>query len=185
MKPTIFTAAVLLVTASAIAAPSPAPATKPASTGGLPLGKHDANAPIQVSADQFSADLNAKSGTYSGNVIVTQGDMRLRANTVRINTTNNKPDKIVANGNVVFDSATSGSATGDNAVYEVAPRLITFTGRVILTKGKDVMRGSTLTVNLVTGKAVLNAVGSKTTGGRVQGIFTPPPQSNSGGKTNP
>jgi len=176
MKP-LLPALLLLIASTAIAAPAP--------SGGVSLGKHDTDAPIQVSADQFSADMNAKSGTYSGNVIVTQGDMRLRANTVRINVVGNKPDRIVANGSVVFDSASSGTATGDTAVYEVAPRLINFTGRVVLTKGKNVMRGTNLRVNLVTGQATLNAAGSKSSGGRVQGIFTPPPQTNSGGQTKP
>jgi lipopolysaccharide export system protein LptA len=143
------------------------------------LGKHNTDAPINVSADQFTADMSSKAGTYSGNVIVTQGDFRLRANTVRVNVVGSKPDKIVANGSVVFDS-TSGTATGDNAVYDVAPRFITFTGKVVLTKDKNVMRGTNLRVNLVTGQATLNAVGSTLTHGRVQGIFTPPPQTSGG-----
>ncbi|HEY1710076.1 MAG TPA: lipopolysaccharide transport periplasmic protein LptA [Rhizomicrobium sp.] len=142
------------------------------------LGKHDTNAPIQVSADQFNADMNAKSGVYTGNVIVTQGDFNLRSNTVRIHVIGSKPDKIFANGSVVFTSSTQGTATGDAAVYDVAPRLITFTGRVVLTKEKNVMRGTSLRVNLATGQATLNAAGSTQSKGRVQGIFTPPPQSN-------
>ena len=52
--------------------------------------------------------------------------------------------------------------------------LITLTGHVILTKEKNVMRGTTLTVNLATGEAQLGAKGAP--GGRVQGLFTPPPQ---------
>ena len=75
------------------------------------LGKHDTNAPIQVSADQFNADMNAKSGVYTGNVIVVQGDFNLRANTVRIHVVGSKPDKLFANGSVVFSSASSGTAT--------------------------------------------------------------------------
>jgi lipopolysaccharide export system protein LptA len=167
MKPLLVAAFVLLA-----AAPAAAQITN--------LGKHNTNAPINVSADQFNADMNSKAGTYSGNVIVTQGDIRLRANTVRVNIVGNKPDKIVANGNVVFDSATSGTATGDNAVYDVGPRFITFTGKVVLAKDKNVMRGTNLRVNLVTGQATLNAKGSTTTGGRVQGSFTPPPQTSGG-----
>ncbi|HEX2592080.1 MAG TPA: lipopolysaccharide transport periplasmic protein LptA [Rhizomicrobium sp.] len=153
---------------------------------GVNLGKHNTNAPINVSADRFDADQNSKSGTYSGNVIVTQGDMHIRANTMRINVVGNKPDKIVANGNVVFTSATSGTATGDNAVYDVGPRFVTFTGKVVLTKDKNVMRGNNLRINLVTGKASLTAVGSTTSGGRVQAIFSAPPQSTSNpGSTSP
>jgi len=139
---------------------------------GLGLSKKDADAPIQVSADRFDADLNAKSGTYSGNVTVVQGAMRLRADKVRVTTVTNKPDKIYANGNVVFD-APSGSAKGDAGVYDVNPRLITLTGRVILIKEKNVMRGTQLVVNLVTGEAQLGAKGMA--GGRVQGLFVPPP----------
>jgi lipopolysaccharide export system protein LptA len=155
-----------------------------AHAAGLNMGHHNTDAPIQVSADQFSADMNSKSGTYTGNVIVTQGDFKLRANTVRVNIVGSKPDKIIANGNVVFSSS-SGIATGDTGVYDVAPRLITFTGRVVLTKDKNVMRGTNLRINLVTGQATLNAANSTLGGGRVQGIFTPPPQSNSGTKTTP
>jgi lipopolysaccharide export system protein LptA len=138
------------------------------------LSKHDTNAPIEVSANSFEADMNAKTGTYVGNVIVKQGNIKLRADRVRVNVIGGKPDQIVATGNVVFD-APSGNAQGDTGVYDVRPRLITLTGKVILTKAKNVMRGSKLVVNLVTGMAQLGSGG--TTGGRVQGLFTPPPQS--------
>jgi lipopolysaccharide export system protein LptA len=143
---------------------------------------HDANAPINISADKFLADSNAKTGTWSGNVLVVQGDMRMRANTVRLNVVGkeNKPDKIFANGSVVVDSPTSGTVTGDNGVYDVMARTVTMTGKVVLTREKNVMRGSQLTVNLETGLATLGS-GAKapgtSSGGRVQGIFTPPPSS--------
>src|SRR4029079_10705455 len=80
----------------------PAPLARAA---GVNMGHHNTDAPIQVSADQFTADMNSKSGTYSGNVIVTQGDFKLHANTVRVNVVGSKPDKIIANGNVVFSSS--------------------------------------------------------------------------------
>jgi len=147
-----------------------------------PTSKHDANAPINVSADKFLADSNSKTGTWSGNVVVVQGDMRMRANSVRLNVVgkDNKPDKIFATGNVVVDSPNSGTVTGDNGVYDVVARTVTMTGKVVLTRQKDVMRGSQLTVNLETGVATLGG-GAKApgaaAGGRVQGIFTPPSSS--------
>ena len=145
-------------------------------------GKHDANAPINVSADKFQADSNAKTGTWTGNVLVVQGDMRMRANSVRLNVVgkDNKPDKILASGNVVVDSPNSGTVTGDNGVYDVVARTVTMTGKVVLTRQKDVMRGSQLTVNLETGVATLGSgarAPGTTSGGRVQGIFTPPSSS--------
>ncbi|MBV9332333.1 MAG: lipopolysaccharide transport periplasmic protein LptA [Alphaproteobacteria bacterium] len=162
------TPASLVVIATLVAALLPAAAQQ----SPLGLGKHDANAPIEVSANSFEADMNAKTGTYVGNVIVKQGDIRMRADRVRVNVIGGKPDKIVATGSVVLD-APSGSAQGDTGVYDVRPRLVTLTGRVVLTKAKNVMRGSRLVVNLVTGQAQLGAGG--TTGGRVQGLFSPPP----------
>ena len=155
------------------AAPAPKAAKAPIT------GQRDSNAPINISSDSFQADLNAKSGTYSGNVVVVQGDTKLRANQVRILTVNGKADKITASGNVVVDSPASGTATGDNGVYSVGPRNVVMTGNVVLKKGKDVMRGCQLTVNMNTGQAVLGscgkgqATGTATSGGRVQGVFTP------------
>jgi len=151
-----------------------------------PVVHRDANQPIAISADRFVAEKNPAAsggitGTYSGNVIITQGDIRMRANSVRINVASGKPQKIYADGNVVVDSA-SGTASGDTGIYDVAPRLVTLTGHVVLTKEKNVMRGQQLTVNLVTGVAQLGAGSgvAGTHGGRVQGLFTPPPQT--GGK---
>lgn len=144
-----------------------------AETTPLDFGKHRADEPIKVSADAFVADIKGKTGTYTGNVIVSQGDMRLRADKVRVNVVGNKPDKIEASGHVVFDSP-SGSAQGDTGIYDVGPRTITLNGRVVLAKDKNVMRGTLLVVNLVTGAATLQSKGAN--GGRVQGLFTPPPQ---------
>ena len=137
------------------------------------IGMKNPNAPIEVSADNFDADANTKTAVYSGNVVVRQGDVRMRANTVRVNVVEGKPSKIFAKGHVVVD-APSGTATGDDGVYDVNPRLVTLTGHVVLLRDKNVMRGSLLTVNLITGIATLD--GGKQQGGRVQGLFTPESQ---------
>jgi lipopolysaccharide export system protein LptA len=139
-------------------------------------GQHDSNAPINISSDNFQADLNGKTGTWTGNVLVVQGDMKMRANSVHMTTVNGKTDKVFASGNVVVDSPTSGTATGDNGVYSVVPRTVLMTGNVVLKKGKDVMRGTQVTVNLATGQMVMTAGGAKTPnnpGGRVQSVFLP------------
>jgi lipopolysaccharide export system protein LptA len=168
MKNVLVLLSILAAAQAAHAAPAPKPIT----------GNHDNNAPINIAADNFQADLNAKSGLYSGNVVVVQGDTKLRANQVHVLTVNGKADKITASGNVVVDSPTSGIATGENGVYSVGPRVVVMTGNVVLKKGKDVMRGAQLTVNLATGQATLGG-GVKATGnsgGRVQGVFTPSSQ---------
>ena len=179
----------LAATTSAAPAPQGSPTGSSSSPTASPLlSKHDANAPIIFSADKFVADNSAKTGTWTGNVVVIQSDMRMRANSVRLNVTGkeSKPDKIFASGAVVVDSPNSGTVTGDDGVYDVVAHTVTMTGKqVVLTKEKDVMRGTMLTVNLDTGKAVLGAGKApgqpnapESTGGRVQGIFTPPPSNN-------
>jgi lipopolysaccharide export system protein LptA len=130
---------------------------------------------ITVNSDKFTADLNAKTGTYSGNVVVTQCDTKLRADTMRISTINNQADKVNASGNVVVDSPKSGTATGQTGVYDVPKKIVTLNGNVVLKKGKDVMRGPQLIVNLATGQANLGSGGATpgTSGGRVQAVFAP------------
>lgn len=153
---------------SALEAQTAKPAAKPAAASRN-------NCEINVASDKFIADLNAKTGTYSGNVIVTQCDTKLRADTVRISTLNNQADKVSATGNVVVDSPKSGTATGQTGVYDVPRRIVTMNGNVVLKKDKNVMRGQQLTVNLATGQASLGGgVKSQAApGGRVQSVFTP------------
>jgi lipopolysaccharide export system protein LptA len=159
-------------------APQAAPKAKPI------LGNRNNNQPINVAADKFIADANAKTGTWVGNAVVTQGDMRMRADSVRVDVVgnDNRPDKIVATGHVVVDSPASGTMTGDAGVYVVAARTVTMTGKVVLTSSKGAtMRGTPLVVNLETGVATLGGRPSGTlpgqqatqNGGRVQGVFTP------------
>ena len=133
----------------------------------------NSNAPINVSSDTFEGNFQTKVGTYSGNVVVTQGDDKLRADTVRVDVVAGKPNRFEATGHVVFVSA-SGTATGDNGVYDLGPRTITLTGHVVLTKDKDVMRGTSLIVDMNTGQSRLTAQGTQ--GNRVQGLFVQQPQ---------
>ena len=156
-------------------------AQTPAKPTAKPAAKR-ADAPINIDSDSFQADLNGKTGTWRGNVVVTQGDMKLRANSVRVSTVDGKADKVNATGNVVVDSPASGTATGENGVYDVPRKIVTMNGNVVLKKGKDVMRGSQLSVNLVTGQATLGGgvKSQNSPGGRVQAIFSP----NSGAPRN-
>jgi lipopolysaccharide export system protein LptA len=148
--------------------------------GGI-LGKHDTDKPVNIEANKSEYDDKAKTVTYSGNVVVAQGAIRLRADTLKAEQTNNR---ILANGKVVVTSPTSGTVTGNNAIYDLTRKLVTLSGNVVLNKpGQMTMTGSLLTVNMVTGLAQLGAApvaGSATTApaagtpsGRVQGVFTP------------
>jgi lipopolysaccharide export system protein LptA len=139
----------------------------------LPAGASiDANQPIAVNADSFLADLNGETGLYTGNVIVTQGAIRLHADRVKVSAPGGKASRVEADGHVVVDTP-SGQAVGDAGVYEVAEQVLRLNGNVVLTKDANVMRGSTLEVSMATGTARLTAGTSGQSKGRVQGLFVP------------
>jgi lipopolysaccharide export system protein LptA len=153
-------------------APQQVQTTHPAKSGGTAnFATSKCKGVTNVASDSFEGDFQTKVGTYIGNVIVTQADCKLRADRVIAEATTGKDiDRLTANGNVVFDS-TSGTAIGDHGVYLLTPKTITLTGKVILTKGKDVMRGTLLVVDMNSGLAHLTAKGMQ--GGRVQSTLVP------------
>jgi lipopolysaccharide export system protein LptA len=145
--------------------------TQPAKGSGLDFTSGKCKGATNIASDSFEGDFQTKVGIYSGNVIVTQADCKLRADKVVAEASTGKDiNRLTASGNVVFDSS-SGTAIGDNGVYELGPKTITLTGKVVLTKGKNVMRGTLLVVNLNTGLAHLTAKGMA--GGRVQSTLVP------------
>jgi lipopolysaccharide export system protein LptA len=148
------------------------------------LGKHDADKPVNISADAMQANIKGKTVTYTGNVKGVQGDIILRADKMTLDDPHNK---IYANGKVLVDSPSTGTVTGDNGIYDLAKKLVTLSGHVVLHKqGQATMSGSLLTVNMVTGIASLGAGPVAATanqaaapaapGGRVTRVITPKSQ---------
>ena len=167
----------LMLTAAGLGA-----AAAPSAVTTLGLGSTQ---PIAVNADSFLADLNNNTGTYKGNVIVTQGEVRLHADEVTVHAPGGRASRMEANGHVVVDSP-SGQAVGDSGVYDVPEQTIRLTGNVVLTKDANVMRGNALEVSMATGLARLTANPAGATpgqpAGRVQGLFIPAPNA---GKASP
>jgi lipopolysaccharide export system protein LptA len=160
-----------LALAPALALPADRGAAAPSSSAALGLS---GDKPIAVNADSFSADLNAETGTYTGNVIVTQGDVRLHADEITVAAPGGRASRMQARGHVVVDSP-SGEALGDTGDYDVAGQVLHLTGHVVLTKDQNVMRGSALVVSMATGEARLTA-GAGAPGepqGRVEALFVP------------
>ena len=142
------------------------------------------NCDVVVEADKFIADDASKTGTWTGNVVVTQCDMKMHADSIRANAVANQADKITAKGHIVVVSEKAGIASGDDGIYDVPKKLITLTGHVILKHDKSVMSGSHLTYNLATGIAQVDAApsaaaGAGTGNGRVRAVLSaPPPKGN-------
>jgi lipopolysaccharide export system protein LptA len=149
-----------------------------------PLGLN-AHEPIAVNADSFFADLSGDTGTYTGNVIVVQGNVKLHADEVKVLAPGGKASRMEAEGHVVVDSP-SGQAIGDTGVYDVPEQILRLTGHVVLTKDQNVMRGTALEYSMATGLAKMtageapvqtvapgNALPPPAKPGRVQGLFYP------------
>jgi len=142
------------------------------------LKGHDSKAPIDLSADRAEAQDRADRAIFSGNVVVRQGDLTLR--TARLTLAYASQDgidinRIDASGGVTVVSP-SEIARGDFAVYDLNEGLITMVGNVRLEREGSFLSGGRLTIDLDTGRAVMDGGlrGVNQGGGRVSGRFTVP-----------
>lgn len=149
-------------------------------SGTSPLKGHDIDQPIEIDADR--SELNSQEGTvlFSGNVIVTQGEMTLKSAEITIyylNEGTGDPQiiRIDALKDVILTSKGE-IVTGKWGVYDAPKRLITLGGGVKLTRGDAAVEGELLQLNLVSGITTLDsATLSGTQEGRVKGRFLAPP----------
>lgn len=151
---------------------------------------HDSDAPVNVSADHGELLGRQDRATLAGNVIITQGDLSLRADRTTLAFSseggNFKIHRLDAVGGVHVTRGNQ-SASGDVAVYDFDRRIITLVGGVVLQRGNDLLRGGRLVIDLNSGVSSLDGhAGGSTSalgtpgattvgkGGRVSGTFTVP-----------
>ena len=79
--------------------------------------------------------------------------------------------KIEAEGGVFFATPLE-TAQGDKGFYNVDTNTIDLLGNVLLTRDKNVLKGTRLTYNLQTGRSILTG-GAAAGSGRVRGLFLP------------
>jgi lipopolysaccharide export system protein LptA len=153
---------------------------------------HDSNAPVNVTADRIEVQDRDNRAVFTGNVDVTQADLRVRAARVTVNYINTTPkpgagkgasgslqiQRMIASGSVYVTRGTQ-SARGDAAVYDVTQRIITMAGNVTLNQNGSVLSGGRAVMNLATGTSTVDgrsagasAIGQGAKGGRVSGTFT-------------
>ena len=137
--------------------------------------------------------------TFSGNVHVTQGDTEMHSKVLVVYYVDpNKPApvpastmktapggaapgtgeqqirRIEATGGVLVTQKGQ-NAAGESGIFDMQSNTVTLNGNVVVTRGKDVVRGQRLVVDLNTGV-------SRIDGGRVDALFGSPPPPN--GETN-
>ena len=143
------------------------------------LKNHDSNAPVDFAADRIELQDRADRAVLTGNVDITQGDMRLRAGRVTIAYTSADHTEVTrmdASGGVTLTTS-SEMARSQFAIYDLRSRLVTMIGGVSISRaGKGETRGNRLVLNMNSGFATLDGGSAGGGGGRVTGRFTPPPR---------
>jgi lipopolysaccharide export system protein LptA len=153
--------------------------------------RHDSSAPIDFGADHIELQDKSGRGILSGNVKVRQAEMTLDSARMIVTYTGQVVDgsqqvsRLDAAGNVVVTRPDQ-SARGQYAVYDLNKHIITMLGGVTLIQNANRVNGGRLTINMDTGRAVIDgsSVGSpaggaggnvtSAPGGRVTGRFSVP-----------
>lgn len=132
-------------------------------SGGL---RQDTSAPVEVEADRLTVDQTAGTATFTGNVRVRQGEMRITSAEAVLDYAEGgqEVERVVMTGRVVMTNGAE-VAEGNDAVYTIATGEVVMTGDVLLTQGGSTINGEELTVDLDTGLGVMT--------GRVQTVFVP------------
>ncbi len=81
--------------------------------------------------------------------------------------------KIEAKGDVVITSDKDQTTTSDWALYDLPSQLVTVGGNVVLTQGKNVLKGDRLVIDLKTGESRFENSGNAAAGGRIRALFMP------------
>ena len=152
---------------------------------------HNSNAPIDFGADHIELQDKANRAILSGNVAVKQAEMTLNSARMTVAYTgqviggNPQVSRLDASGGVIVKRPDQ-TARSRYGVYDLNRRVITMLGAVTLTQGGNTVNGGRLTINLDTGRAVIDGssvaggAGSggggvaQAPGGRVTGTFSVP-----------
>ncbi|MCL6282264.1 lipopolysaccharide transport periplasmic protein LptA [Ruegeria sp. 2012CJ41-6] len=128
--------------------------------------KADPSLPVEVTADNLDVNQEDGSAEFTGNVFISQGEMKLSAKRVLVIYEKEKSgiQRMEATGDVVLVSGPD-AAQADRADYTIETGVIVMTGDVLLTQGQNTVTSNEMVVNLVTGTAQM--------AGRVKTILKP------------
>ncbi len=154
-----------------------APAVKPAQAAqGIAFGasfKTDPGAPVAIDAVRLDVDDTTKHAVFTGDVHAVQGDFVIRA--AELTTTYSgsaalngagtaantaggaQLTHIRAKTKVQITSKDGQTATGDWADFDPKANTAVMGGDVVMTQGKNVVRGTKLTIDMTSGEATINS----------------------------
>ena len=117
----------------------------------------DASAPIEISADSLSVDQDTGKATFSGNVVIGQGALRLSAGEVEVIYAEGSGQiaSLKAKGGATFVTETE-AAEAETADYDLETGSLILIGDVLLTQGSSAISAERMSINLNTGDAELS-----------------------------
>jgi lipopolysaccharide export system protein LptA len=142
--------------------------------------RHNSDAPIDFGADHIELQDKANRAVLSGSVAVRQAEMTLNAARMTVNYTgqviggNPQVSRLDAAGGVTVRRPEQ-TARSQYAVYDLNRRVITMVGGVTLNQGGNTVSGGRLTINLDSGRAVIDGSGVASGGGSGAGATTTAP----------
>jgi lipopolysaccharide export system protein LptA len=132
--------------------------------------------PVHIEAASLEVRDKERMATFSGNVLVVQGDTKLRCKVLVVHYDNNQPramkaatpgaggsqqiSRLEAKGGVVVTQQEQ-TATGDSGLFDMKANTITLLGNVTVSQGGNVVRGERLVVDMTTGVSTVDAGNSR------------------------
>jgi lipopolysaccharide export system protein LptA len=149
--------------------------------GAQAIAGFNSNQPVNYAANRIELQDRQNRVVLSGNVEITQGDLRLTADRTIVSYTRNgglEIQRIDATGGVTVNRGNQ-TARGATGVYDFNERVIVLSGGVSLRRDGDTLNGGRLTYDLDSGLATVDGRGGTTAApgaqsGRVTGTFTVP-----------
>lgn len=137
----------------------------------------NSNQPVDYAADRIELQDRQNRVVLSGDVVISQGDLRLTAARTTVSYTDAgtlRIQRIDATGGVTVNRGNE-SARGAAGVYDFNRRVIVLSGGVALRRGTDTLNGGRLTMDLNSGLSSVDGTGATgPQGGRVTGSFSVP-----------
>jgi lipopolysaccharide export system protein LptA len=154
--------------------------------------------PVRIEAATLEVREREKHATFSGNVKVVQGDTTLRCKSLVVfyeqkgapgdmKTTSlgtggqQQISRLEARGGVTVTQKDQ-TATGETGLLDMRANTVTLVGNVVVSQGRNVLRGNRLVVDLATG---VSRVEANRSGGRVEMLIEQQPQSQTPGQSGP
>lgn len=126
----------------------------------------DRDLPVEVTADNLSVNQADNTATFTGNVVIGQGEMRLAAPRVLVVYLADQSgiESLEATGGVTLASGED-AAEAERANYNITTGMIEMRGNVLLVQGSRAITGETMVVDTSAGTAQVS--------GRVKTILQP------------